>query len=79
MPLVPTFPPPQIVSALTRGERLPIPDRAALPGHDTLRFAGLAGYIVLMQCCWAQEPAQRPGFEDIVQCLRRLLSSTRAA
>ena len=68
----------QIVSALTRGERLPIPDRASLPGPDTLRFAGLAGYIVLMQRCWAQEPSERPGFEEIVQCLRRLLEEAPA-
>ncbi|KAI7846300.1 hypothetical protein COHA_000137 [Chlorella ohadii] len=68
----------EIVSALTRGERLPIPDRPSLPGPDTLRFAGLAGYIVLMQRCWAHEPAQRPGFEEIVQCLRRLLEEAPA-
>jgi serine/threonine protein kinase len=68
----------EIVSALTRGERLPIPDRASLPGPDTLRFAGLAGYIVLMQRCWAQEPTQRPDFEEIVQCLRRLLEEAPA-
>ena len=63
----------QIVSGLMRGERPTIPDAAALPGPDCASFAGLDAYCAIMQRCWAQEPSERPGFEEIVQCLRRLL------
>ena len=73
------FPPPhlrpQIVSGLTRGQRPPIPQRDALPGPDSTSFAGLDAYCALMQHCWEREPAQRPDFADIVQCLRGLLAA----
>lgn len=72
-------PVPQIVSGLTRGQRPAVPDAAALPGPDSTSFKGLSDYCGLMQRCWAQEPAQRPDFEEIVQCLRRLLSSAGTA
>lgn len=98
----------EVVSAVTRGERLPIPAPTDLPGPDTeqvgcrlgllgwlmsslaclppacswvnacllpilsLQFAGLDSYCALMQRCWAQAPADRPGFPEVVQELRRL-------
>lgn len=31
---------------------------------------GLEGYIELMQRCWAQNPEERPKFQEIIQELR---------
>ncbi|KAL4439870.1 hypothetical protein ABPG75_002871 [Micractinium tetrahymenae] len=63
----------EIVSRLMSGERLPIPPVESLPGSDTRQFAGLPGYLALMQRCWAQDPEQRPGFRQIIEDLRRLV------
>ena len=52
------------------GSRLEVPLLDQLPGPDTVRFAGLPDYIALMQRCWAQAPADRPGFQEIVVQLR---------
>lgn len=56
-----------------RKQRLKIPDDLrALPGGV---FVGLPAYIDLMQKCWAEEPAERPNFGEIVRCLRDLLEA----
>lgn len=53
---------------MTAGGRLPLPeDPADLPGGT---FPGLPAYLALMQRCWAQEPAERPGFAEIINLLR---------
>lgn len=57
------------------GERLPIPPMERLPGPDAQGFAGLPGYLALMQRCWAQEPELRPTFRQIVEELRCVASS----
>lgn len=53
-----------IVKALSEGARLPIPARADLPGPGALEFAGLGRYVALLQRCWAQNPLDRPTFEE---------------
>lgn len=50
--------------------RLKIPAKEELPGPDTQRFAGLDDYVGLLQRCWAQDPAERPTFEDCIHELR---------
>ena len=60
----------QLAGHVMAGGRLEIPPREALPGPDTEAFGGLDGYIALMRRCWAQEPGERPGFEDIVPQIR---------
>ncbi len=60
----------QLVSHVTAGGRLEVPPRQALPGPDTATFVGLDDYVALMQRCWAQAPADRPGFQEIVVQLR---------
>ena len=45
---------------------------ACLPAR--LQFAasgGLGGYVALMAACWAQAPAERPSFADLIPQLRR--------
>jgi hypothetical protein len=63
------------VGKLSAGERLDIPPHAALPGPDTHLFAGLDDYISLLQRCWAQDPAERPRFQEVIQELRGLLEA----
>ena len=60
----------QLASRVMAGERLEVPPREALPGPDTAGWAGLDGYVALMQHCWAQAPEDRPSFQDIVVALR---------
>lgn len=55
------------------GGRLKVPPRAELPGPDTANFGGLDGYSALMQECWAQNPHDRPSFEDATRRLQTLL------
>lgn len=60
----------QLAPFVAQGGRLPIPDRAALPGKDTLGFAGLDTYIAIMKRCWSQDPAERPSFKEVADDLR---------
>ncbi|KAL4421962.1 hypothetical protein ABPG77_007904, partial [Micractinium sp. CCAP 211/92] len=64
-----------LVGKLMDGHRLAIPPRDQLPGPDTASFAGLDAYIALMQRCWAQNPADRPDFTEVIRLLRKLLES----
>lgn len=65
----------QLVTHVTGGGRLDIPPRHQLPGADTAAFAALDGYVALLQRCWAQAPADRPGFEAIIPQLRWVVSA----
>ena len=51
-----------------------------VPGPDQLP-AGPMGqydeYVALMQACWARDPAQRPGFEEVSARLRAMLNAER--
>lgn len=63
----------QLASFVQRGGRLELPAVEDLPGHDTAAFAasgGLRAYCELMAACWAQDPAQRPSFAELVPRLR---------
>lgn len=55
------------------GGRLEVPPVDRLPGGaDTTAFAasgGLASYLQLLGQCWAQEPSERPGFDEIARQL----------
>ncbi|EFN55433.1 hypothetical protein CHLNCDRAFT_31062 [Chlorella variabilis] len=62
-----------LVGKLMDGMRLKIPAKEELPGPDTQRFAGLDDYVGLLQRCWAQDPAERPTFEDCIHELRKML------
>ena len=44
-----------------------------------LQFPEYEAYLALMQRCWAQDPADRPAFAEIIGELRGLLSRTLAA
>jgi hypothetical protein len=63
---------PQVVSAVTSGSRLAVPDADTLPGGG---FDGLGAYVSLMRRCWEADPGLRPGFEEVVQELRRVWSA----
>ena len=59
---------------LAVGEKAGRPD-IPLAGSSTLRggsFSGYAEYVVLMEACWAQDPAARPGFDHIIAVLRNI-------
>lgn len=54
-----------------KGGRPDIPE----PSSPTLRggaFPGYAEFVKLMELCWAQDPAARPGFDYIISALRDL-------
>ncbi|KAI7835872.1 hypothetical protein COHA_010220 [Chlorella ohadii] len=65
----------QLAAGVIGGKRPELPPREELPGPDTAQFGGLDAYIALMQRCWAAEPAERPGFAEVVRQLRTLLTS----
>ncbi|KAL4438701.1 hypothetical protein ABPG77_006305 [Micractinium sp. CCAP 211/92] len=72
----------QLVNQVTRGERLPLPDSPeGLPGPPATRPtpAQLSEYCDLLRCCWAQSPAHRPPFGDVVDSLREMLAAAEAA
>ena len=61
-----------IVSQVTSGKRLTVPDANTLPGPDSGSWPKLGEYVALMERCWAQEPADRPNFEQVMTELRRI-------
>jgi serine/threonine protein kinase len=69
----------QLAAGVISGKRPAVPPREALPGPDTAQFGGLDAYIALMQRCWATDPAERPGFAEVVRQLRALLSAASRA
>ncbi|KAG7668202.1 putative Serine/threonine-protein kinase CTR1 [Nannochloris sp. 'desiccata'] len=65
----------QVVTVVTEGGRLEVPDRSALPGPDTMQFEELDQYVALMRKCWAHNPEDRPTFQEIIAELRDMLSA----
>ncbi|KAI7836883.1 hypothetical protein COHA_009215 [Chlorella ohadii] len=64
----------KVGATVRQGGRPVVPQREALPGPDTAGWAGLDGYLQLMRDCWAQQPEDRPGFDQVVSRLRELLA-----
>lgn len=64
----------QIVGAVTRGSRLPLPSPAELPGPHRLPPQQYEAYTALLVSCWAQNPADRPSFGPIIESLRWVAS-----
>lgn len=60
----------QIAKQVMDGKRLLVPCREKLPGVDMQTATGLEGYVELMQKCWAQNPDDRPSFQEVIQKLR---------
>lgn len=53
------------------GERLTFPPPDELPGAGAAGFEqGLPAYMQLAERCWAQDPAERPSFQQIIVVLR---------
>lgn len=65
----------EIINKIGRGERPVIPAR--LPGGSDneifIQSGVMEEYVQLMNRCWAQNPAQRPEFEEIHPQLEKLL------
>ena len=59
-------PPLQLVHMVSSGERLQVPPREGNLGPDQLSEGDHAAYVALMQRCWAQEPSERPGFDQVI-------------
>jgi serine/threonine protein kinase len=49
---------------------IPEPSSPSLRGGD---FPGYADYVSLMKACWAQNPKDRPGFDQIIAMLRKIV------
>lgn len=62
----------QIPVLVSSGGRPEVPPREELPGADPPDPASLDAYCALMSACWAQDPAQRPTFDEVVQRLEAL-------
>ncbi len=56
-----------VVTNVAEGGRLPFPPRETLPGGD---FEGLNAFMELIDDCWAQEPAARPNFAEVIARIR---------
>jgi hypothetical protein len=64
-----------IVRTICDGGRLEIPAQEDVPGGaDTANYKGYDDYVVLMNKCWAQEPANRPDFAAVIAALKKLPS-----
>jgi hypothetical protein len=65
----------QVVGLVLGGGRLPLPaGPEAVPGPDRLPPAVLGQYTALVQSCWAQNPAERPSLQTVVEQLRDMLA-----
>ncbi|KAL4427896.1 hypothetical protein ABPG75_001985 [Micractinium tetrahymenae] len=69
----------QLVHMISSGERLQVPPRDSAPGPEQLSEADYVAYVALLQRCWAQEPAERPGFDQVISQLRSILANTLAS
>lgn len=59
-----------VSDVMMRGARPAIPPHELLPSAEARPFAGVDAYMQLMRCCWAQQPEERPTFEEVIQVLR---------
>lgn len=56
----------QLITYVANGGRLEIPQPDQVAGGS---FSEYAAFVALIQRCWAQAPAERPGFAEIVHWL----------
>ena len=56
-----------VIEVADRGARPDIPDRSELPGEPLCQHKQ---YVELMEHCWAQDPSNRPSFEQVIGKLR---------
>lgn len=62
-----------VVAAIQGGRRPAVPPAAQLPGLGPGAMPpGLGRYVALMERCWAQQPQNRPSFEDIMAEMRAI-------
>jgi hypothetical protein len=66
-------PPYQVRREVLDGRRPELPALEELPGPDNAAFGQLDVYCQLVRDCWAQNPAERPTFADIVPRLGAML------
>ena len=59
-----------IISAVTSGNRLPVPSPDSVPAGPLSCFDK---YVELMQQCCVEKPEDRPATEEVVQRLRTML------
>ncbi|KAK2077996.1 hypothetical protein QBZ16_003864 [Prototheca wickerhamii] len=65
-----------ILTVAERGERPHVPENPAdYAGGD---FYGSERYVALMRACWAQTPAERPGFDQVIVILREIVEGIKA-
>ena len=59
---------PQVVKAVTEGERPAIP--SPLPEEGNGNLTGLDAFVHIMQRCWAERPEERPALSELLPELR---------
>ena len=60
----------QVVTVVSEGGRLELPPRSRIPGPDTQSWDGLPAFYGIIESCWAQNPADRPTFGQVIARLR---------
>ncbi len=68
-----------IVREVVNGRRPALPPPGSLPGLGAAPPPGFPAYHALMERCWAQAPAARPSFAEIVAALEALCGGAAAA
>lgn len=63
---------------VSEGQRLAVPAREAVAGATPEPHL-YDRYVALMARCWAQAPADRPEFEEIIQELRAMSARAHGA
>lgn len=63
-----------IVNRVTSNQRLPVPQKSEIPGPEGGSWRNLNRYVALMERCWAQNPGDRPDFEEIMSELKQMTS-----
>ncbi|KAI7841688.1 hypothetical protein COHA_004555 [Chlorella ohadii] len=64
----------RIASLIRRGARPAVPLPGCLPGPHQLDEGSLQAYCELMRECWANDPADRPSLEEVIERLQQLLN-----
>lgn len=74
-PLYPNMPPLLVATKVARHGFRPSPLPAILPEEPELSSLLLHDYSSLMTACWAQDPAKRPTFGDVMTALEAMLDT----